>query len=1038
MRIAVVQLSDVHFQTASNVVISRWEKLGAALRPALQQAEACIFAITGDVAYSGDAREYEIAAEFFAKLKDSVKESDGEMPVEFVFIPGNHDCNFRSAGEVRSTLLESLHEKIETLDPSGEIVQQVVSVHSEFFAFESRFLKKPEVPKTERLRYQTKVSLGTTIVTFDCFNSAWMSRIDEEQGSLLFPIRLLSTDALSEDATEDVRICLLHHRDNWFESSNARLLREHIDSYADIVLTGHEHFSDAYRKTKADGGGAHYVEGAVLQDAKSPGNSGFNVLEFDSDEGLRISAFRWSGQRYSAEATSAWLTFERNRGRGQFQISASFMKTLRDPGTGFLHPARPDIALDDLFVYPDVVRKSFKKVLKSESPARVVRGQDLVNFVAESKNVMISGPDDSGRSSLARMLYLDLRHHRKLIPVLLNGEDIRGRNTELALKREIERALLTQYCGNVTEAYAQLDRSRNVLIIDDWHKVKYGEIGQRALLEQAEKRFGHVICFADDVFAVDQLAGGGPKPFRDYEICEIRELGHLRRNELIRKWYALGADYTETDADTVHSISAIETTVNTLLGKNLLPAYPIIVLAILQSYSTGRTANSSAGSYGQMYEALITAALASVSKKAVDLGTKYTYISRMAYYAFQNNVKELSRSDLEKIHKSYYQQYKINLDLDEMIEQLVGAQILSPTNGSVRFKYKYIYCYFVAKYFQDNIANLEGEGDLRNELQDIADKVYLEDYANIIIFYVYLTKDRGFIEHLLANANRIYSEQQPCDFVSHVDFVNRIGTENARLELPGSDVERNREEVLRRKDADEDDQSIEERHPEAIKYADNLPDIVKIHIALKNLRILGQIVRNFPGALRADIKVDLAFATYQLGLRTLRAILAIAESNIEELRTYIGRVIQEKRAVEDPLELGKEADKVIVSLTRDVAFGMIKRISQAVGLEELAETYREILERDGSRLPVRIVDYAIKLDHFARFPKPELERIVEQVQKNPFALRLLRDLTADYLYLFPTDFRIRQYIGDKLGITVNTAKILGAGSKRTKALPAKR
>jgi hypothetical protein len=203
------------------------------------------------------------------------------------------------------------------------------------------------------------------------------------------------------------------------------------------------------------------------------------------------------------------------------------------------------------------------------------------------------------------------------------------------------------------------------------------------------------------------------------------------------------------------------------------------------------------------------------------------------------------------------------------------------------------------------------------------------------------------------------------------------------------------------------------------------------------VRILGQILRNFPGALRADLKVDLAFASYQLGLRTLRAILLVGESNIEELRFYIARAIQEKRAVKDPEELAKEANKIVVSLTRDVAFGMVKRISHAVGLEELEETYKEILDRDGKRLPVRIIDYALKLDHFARFPKSELEGIVGETVKNPFALRLLRDLTADYLYLFPTDYRVRQHIGDTLGIAVNLPNMLGSGPKRLKALPAK-
>ena len=99
----------------------------------------------------------------------------------------------------------------------------------------------------------------------------------------------------------------------------------------------------------------------------------------------------------------------------------------------------------------------------------------------------------------------------------------------------------------------------------------------------------------------------------------------------------------------------------------------------------------------------------------------------------------------------------------------------------VRFKYKYAYCYFVAKYFQENIANREGEGDLRKKLREIADHVYFEDYANIIIFYVYLTKDREFIEYLLANANRIYKSYEPWNLTSHVEFVNRLGSDPPRV-----------------------------------------------------------------------------------------------------------------------------------------------------------------------------------------------------------------------------------------------------------------
>ncbi len=639
MRIAVVQLSDIHFQVNSNVLPSRLDKIVAAIQPTLQQVECIAFAVTGDVAYSGNSQEYEVALEFFAKLREAVGKTYPGIEVLFVFIPGNHDCNFVSDGEVRSALLDGLAEKIATLDPAGEMARKIAEVQDNFFSFEARFNGRSEIPKADRLRYQTKLRLGSLVITFDCYNTAWMSRKVEHEGTLLFPPRVLGADDGGEDDGMSLRISLLHHRDNWLEASHARLLRDYVDSSSDVVLTGHEHVSAVYKKTKPNGAGAQYVEGAVLQDSKSPGNSGFNVLELDLEKGLRVLPFRWSGQRYSCDSDDGWSEFEQNRARGAFQISAPFLKLLSDPGTGFVHPNKPDLALDDLFVYPDLIRKSLKKIVKSGATFKTVLGRDVPGFVASSKHVIVSGPDDSGRSSLAHMLYLDLRRHDRLVPVLLNGEDIHGKSAEVALRREVERALRHQYSGDVVERYTQLDRDRKILIVDDWHKLKYGEQGQRLLLEQGEKCFGNVLCFSDEVFALDQLAGGAEKPFRDYEICEIRELGHVRRNELIRKWYSLGSDYSETEADVAHSISAVETTVNTLLGKNLLPSYPVIILAILQSYAAGRGSSSSAGSYGQMYEALITAALASVSKRAVELGTKYTYISRIAYYSFHAKKK---------------------------------------------------------------------------------------------------------------------------------------------------------------------------------------------------------------------------------------------------------------------------------------------------------------------------------------------------------------------------------------------------------------
>ena len=49
-------------------------------------------------------------------------------------------------------------------------------------------------------------------------------------------------------------------------------------------------------------------------------------------------------------------------------------------------------------------------------------------------------------------------------------------------------------------------------------------------------------------------------------------------------------------------------------------------------------------------------------------------------------------------------------------------------------------------------------GGMRIRLLDVADHIYFEDYANIVIFYVYLTKDRDLIQHILDNARKTFAD----------------------------------------------------------------------------------------------------------------------------------------------------------------------------------------------------------------------------------------------------------------------------------------
>ena len=69
------------------------EKLcNVCLQDALKK-EVIIFIVSGDIAQSGQAEEYEIAYNFFTEIQEYL-EKKKELRVLFFFVPGNHDCDF--------------------------------------------------------------------------------------------------------------------------------------------------------------------------------------------------------------------------------------------------------------------------------------------------------------------------------------------------------------------------------------------------------------------------------------------------------------------------------------------------------------------------------------------------------------------------------------------------------------------------------------------------------------------------------------------------------------------------------------------------------------------------------------------------------------------------------------------------------------------------------------------------------------------------------------------------------------------------------
>ena len=342
--------------------------------------------------------------------------------------------------------------------------------------------------------------------------------------------------------------------------------------------------------------------------------------------------------------------------------------------------------------------------------------------------------------------------------------------------------------------------------------------------------------------------------------------------EILEKWVSLGRPAWDTEDSFSREVAGKEHTINTILGRQLLPAHPIVVLALLQTMESVRNPGTVNGSYGELYEALMTGKLASVSKRPSDVGIMYAIISRLAYRLYDNAITSVSNDEIEAVCDEFFAGYDIRRAAQSVIDELLKAGILKEVGGSFTFFYQYYYHFFVARYFRDTIGDPIRMSILKERLVHMADRVYYEILQNIIVFYLYLTKDTGVIDHILNNASAIYVEREPCSLDGDVYGLNVLANAPEPIQLQSEDTEKNRETLRENLDNLEEQAIAPNESGEKLVYDDALSDIIKLNIAFKTIHILGHVLRSFPGDVKKELKTRVAeqcyrFGTSHIGLR---------------------------------------------------------------------------------------------------------------------------------------------------------------------------
>lgn len=1056
MKVLVIHLSDLHLEESNNELPKRKEALCRAMQNSALEADTVFIVITGDITSKGKETEFTKAKELLSCIKDEI-EKYSRKRTRLLMVPGNHDCCFEiEEKKIRKNLIEVVKEKgAEAID--NETIEKCCEVQGNFEEFIEYYGDDRNVIYSDKLVKIVQFNIDGYSIVFYCYNTSWMSEQKEQRGTIRFPTQMFPGDYL--EIRSDLSVSILHHPFYWHNPDDVKNMSDHLERTSDIVLTGHSHVSSKSIKDDMEGNYTEYIEGKELQSEKVHENTGFATVfvELD-DETHKISTYEWNGRLYDIVAETDWLPLKRYKSLGKqvHKVNKTFEKDLEYAGGPYTHPNKTNITLSDIFIYPRIRELTLEEREKgADVLIKPIDSKTLCELDESGNKIILIGGDKCGKTSLCYTLFKNY-HKKGFVPIYIKGAKIKYTDIK-RINSLLKRYYTEEYYQDNLSEFVQLENHKKVLIIDDINTSKLNAKYLRILLTNIGKYYPNIIVVGDYLLQAEDILSERDQEYKemaDYKQYEIMEFGHVLRSELINKWNSLGVEEFIAGGELIHKNDEARGIVDTIIGKNLVPAYPIFILTILQSIEMRESNNLAESTYGHYYNFLIIKAIGKTVQTNDKIEGYFNFLTELANYIFEQKVAGgIKDEKMIKFHEWYCKEYKISprfvelYDFNRLIRNLQTSRLIEKKWDAYRFIPRYVYYFFMARYLAVNIASRE----VKQIIAEMCKRLYRTEFANIILFLTHHSKDRSIIQGIIRNSKKIFKEFTPVEFGTDVHFINGLMDEIPNLVLE----ERSVKEHRAKKDEIKDEKELAEKREEKDEEVPDLKERIirldfasKLNLSFKHIDILGLTLKNYHSSLKGPIKYELAEEAYNLGLRSIHPFFGIFEEHTD----YVVRVIRafvEERGIVGREKIENISRRFLFFLAKKLSYDFIKRISGSLGSENLSETFREIKDKNKT-IAIDLVDMSIKLDYYQEFPfadiielKKKLTRPIAKYKKtmiarpkehvtNPLALTLLGEMVVNYLYMFPTDVKDKQRICNILEIPMAAQRAIDLGSSQKK------
>lgn len=676
---------------------------------------------------------------------------------------------------------------------------------------------------------------------------------------------------------------------------------------------------------------------------------------------------------------------EKHNNLEYFEIDNDFQGWLEDTEILLTHKHVSKVLLGDIFVVPDL------KVLIDDDKD-MFHIKSFSNVLSKRSKYLIFGDEQQGKTTLLKYGFKQL-YKNGLVPIYIEGEKINTSDYTKVIKKAVKK----QYVDNL-----DYKDKRIVLLIDDFSNIKLNDKARATFLSKIEKEFSHIIITGSKTFSyiVPEI-----QEFDDYSCLELLKFGHEKRSEITEKWVSLGIEEQISDEELYQKSDELKLKLDSIIRGNIVPPKPIYVLMLLQMFEAYSQQNLELTSHGHCYQELIYQSFRQSSVSQENVGSYLNILTELAWSQYKNSVGMLP-DELEDFFDVYEIEY-LKVDRLKVVDDLKASSILITLENKTKFKYPYLFYFFVAKKIAEGYSKSD---EIKNEVEILLRELHREDYANILVFVTHHTKDDWILDEIQITLMELFEEEEKAKLSKgELSFMDDFLAEIPKLVMEKRKISEERKNHNKRLDKIEE----EKTEDEAIDSSDLLAKINKV---FKGMEIAGQIVRNRHSSLPRDSLYSLVEQGAGTGLRFLNYFINLSDMAKSEVVRSIEEHLYEHPNLTDE-QVHKMAETTFLQITYGVINGVIRKIASAIGSKEAQEIYDQ-LEMQESTPATILLNKAISMHFNKSIDIDEIKKVSKALSKNAVCTRILRELVIQHTYMFPVKYKDKQKLSECLDISL--------------------